>query len=57
VGPRGDRKEPALKVWKSLKVLLLAPPRHNPRVGRHVGDRVRVAGGEIAAGKTAIETP
>src|SRR5262249_52677902 len=53
-GPRLDRLEPALEVGEVLELLALPLPRHDPRIARHVGDRV-FAGDEIAAGELLVE--
>ncbi|CFM29709.1 Uncharacterised protein [Bordetella pertussis] len=49
-----DGLEPALEVRKLVQVLALALVRHDPGIGRHVGDRV-VAGDELALRQLAVE--
>ena len=53
-GPRPDRLEPALEVGEVLELLALPLVRHDPRIARHVGDRI-VAGDEVAVGQPLVE--
>src|SRR4051812_15120896 len=49
-----DGGVPALQVGKVVDVLPL-PIRHDPRIGRHVGDRVLLAHDEVAAVEAPVE--
>src|SRR3977135_330328 len=53
-GPRLDGLEPAFQVGEILDLLALPLIRHDPRIARHVGDRV-VAGDEVAPGELLVE--
>src|SRR5258707_6020016 len=49
------RLEPAPQVLKIVQVLLLTLPRHDPWIGRHVGNRVIVPGEINAASEPSIQ--
>src|ERR1700738_3014226 len=55
-GPVVDRLEPALEVREILELLSLPLVRHDPRVGRDIGDRV-LTGDEGALGQTLVQHP
>src|ERR1700694_4210202 len=51
-----DGLEPALQVREILELLSLRLVRHDPRVGRDIGDRV-LTGDERALGQTLVQHP
>src|SRR3954454_23746133 len=53
-GPLTDRFEPALEMRKVLELLLLTLVRHDPRIARHVSNRVS-AGNVLTVREPAIE--
>src|SRR5437773_2582447 len=61
VGAHGGRTvveglEPALEIREIIEILSLRLVRHDPRVGRDVGDR-ELAGDERALGETLVQHP